>query len=132
MKHIKANIGDYYWTIRTMDNNNAIALVRIKIVDMESGDLLYGRRVLCATARDPEEPARRLFDDSEAVYPFWTYEAFLYTTVEGAMAAMQKNIEYGIKDITAFFEMMKEKGMDINSRNQIVVLSLDAIDVNKK
>lgn len=131
MKHITANIGDYYWTIRTMDNNNAIALIRIKIVDMEPGNLLYGRRVLCVTARDPEEPARRMFDDSEAVYPFWTYEEFLYTTVEGAMAAMQKIIEEGIKDMTAFFEMLKGKGMDINSRNQIVVLTLDAIDINK-
>ena len=131
MKHNTANIGDYYWTIRTMDNNNAIALVRIKIVDMEPDNLLYGRRVLCAIARDPEEPARRLFDHSEAVYPFWTYEEFLYTAVEDALATMQKTIEYGIKDITAFLEMMKDKGMDINSRNQIVVLALDAIDISK-
>ena len=131
MKHVNANIGDYYWTVRSMAENNAVCLVRVKIVDIDDVDqCLYGKHVLCATARDKNEPrSARLSDNTEAVHPFWTYELFLYDTVDIAMDKLQLAINDGIKEMKDFFQAMRDKGTEPNTRNQIIMFPLDIIDV---
>lgn len=130
-QHLNTDIGENYWTIRASTKNNAVDLVRVKIVDAEPNiDPIQGKRVLCATAKDPEEyKLRQLWDNSEAVEPFWTREIFLYTSVREAMEVLRKNIDDGVKEMADFFDFMDAKGTNMNTRNQIIQFSLDIIDV---
>lgn len=135
MKHVNASIGENYWTVRSMHGHNAVCLVRVKIVDIGNReDFLFGKWCLCAEARDDKNDYANdmHFDGVEAVSPFWTAEAYLYTSVEAAMSKLQMAIHDGIKEMSDFFQSLKERGTDIDKRNQLVMFPLDIIEIEKR
>ena len=132
MKHANANIGDYYWTVRSMRCNNAVCLVRVKIVDIgKNDDPVFGRWCLCTEASDDENlyASELHFDGTQAVPPFWTKECYLYDSVDTAMDKLQLAINDGIREMKDFFQYLRDKGTDPNNRNQISMFPLDIIDM---
>ena len=132
MKHTNVNVGDYYWTVRSMTCSNAVCLVRVKIVEIgQNDDPLIGRWCLCTEARDTENPyaSELYFDGTQAVTPFWTKEAYLYDSVDAAMDRLQLAINDGIKEMRDFFQAMRDNGAEPNTRNQISMFPLDIIDM---
>ena len=131
----KIEIGKCYWAIRTLPKDNAVCIVKVKVMDIEKSDThnpVTGDRCLCVEYMDGKEPVSHwavVFDPEEVITPFWTRELYLYDTIDEALRKLELAINDGVREMRDLFKAMREKGIEANTRNQLMMFPLNVIEV---